>query len=246
MRKSGVGAQESDHPNFCDLQSSFNGHVTDAADDVVGDGLVLLDGQDVHGIRLVLRAQHEVLSRQLHVLDGKAAVPADGVHVALAAAVGLEGVVMAIEQHGGVGKQAGRHTHALAGRRRAAVIRDGAAAGCAAFQRPIDGGGAKWAGAEERLEEGYFELDEVSRKLLGRIVWRDYTQAEAVKGNLKASAGSRAPFLLCQTKRDSGASSPAEYALENEREHAVSPTLEQGLKGPKQKARKSAPEIVNA
>jgi hypothetical protein len=77
-------------------------------------------------------------------------------------------------------------------------------------------------------------------------VWRDYTQAEAVKGNLKASAGSRAPFLLCQTKRDSGASSPAEYALENEREHAVSPTLEQGLKGPKQKARKSAPEIVNA
>ena len=76
---------------------------------------MVLDGKDFHRIGLIVGTEDEVVAGELDVFDGTGAVLLDGVHVELAFAVWLEGIVMAIDEDRGPGKQAGVHAHAFAG-----------------------------------------------------------------------------------------------------------------------------------
>ena len=92
----------------------FDSNVTDAADDVVGDGLALFHSHDLDGIRLIMRAQNQVTAGGFDVLDGATLILEDGVHVELAFAIRLERVVMTVDQECGTGQEARVHTHAFA------------------------------------------------------------------------------------------------------------------------------------
>src|SRR2546426_3045104 len=92
----------------------LNSHVACAADEVVGGGLALCEGHHFHRVGLVVGTEDEVPAGQLHVFHGAAAVLVDRIHVGFALAVGFEGVVMAVDENGGTGEQAGVHAHTLA------------------------------------------------------------------------------------------------------------------------------------
>ncbi len=95
----------------------FNPYVTDAADNVVAGFIAFFDGEDFHGVGVVMRTQHEVAVGKFHVLDGAGFVFvfADGVHILFALAIGSQGVVVAVEEKGCAGEHAGKHAHAFAG-----------------------------------------------------------------------------------------------------------------------------------
>ena len=55
-----------------------------------------------------------MLAGDFDILHGTSVIPEDSVHVDIAFAIRLEGVVMAIDEYGGAGQKAGIHAHALA------------------------------------------------------------------------------------------------------------------------------------
>src|SRR5215469_5865730 len=92
----------------------FDADVADAADEVVAHLLAFFHGHDFDGIGLVVRAQDEVIAGDFDILHGAIAILDDGVHVELALAIGLKGVVVTINENRGAGKQARIHAHAFA------------------------------------------------------------------------------------------------------------------------------------
>ena len=89
--------------------------MADATDEVIGGGLAVFHGHDLDGICLVVRAQNQVLAGGFHVFDGTRTVLENGIHVELAFAIGLERVVVTVDEKRCPGKQTGVHTHAFAG-----------------------------------------------------------------------------------------------------------------------------------
>lgn len=62
-----------------------------------------------------MRPQNQIISGRLHILDGAGSILKDGVHIEFAFAVGLERIVMAVDEKRGAGQQTGVHAHAFAG-----------------------------------------------------------------------------------------------------------------------------------
>ena len=62
-----------------------------------------------------MRAQYQVSSGELHIFHRGTRVISDGIHVLFLAPVGLQGVVMPVDQHRGSWQQARIHTHAVGG-----------------------------------------------------------------------------------------------------------------------------------
>jgi len=60
-------------------------------------------------------AQDDILAGQLNVTHDARVVYAHGVHVQLALAIGLQGVVVAVYEDGSTGQKAGIHAHAVSG-----------------------------------------------------------------------------------------------------------------------------------
>src|SRR5436305_12040234 len=82
----------------------FNRDVANASDDQVGIGFAFLNRQQVYRIRLVMRTQYQIISGALHVLDSTATILTDGVHILLALAIRLQGIVMPVNEHGSAGE----------------------------------------------------------------------------------------------------------------------------------------------
>src|SRR5579864_9830620 len=87
--------------NLLSSELSFDADVADAPDQIIGGGFSFFHGQYFDGIGLVVGAQDQVVARDFDVLHGAVAVFRDRVHVELAFAVGLQGVVVAVEEDGG-------------------------------------------------------------------------------------------------------------------------------------------------
>jgi len=88
--------------------------VAHTTNQVVRSRGAILHGHDFDGVGLVLRPQDEMVSGNLHVLDGTATVLENSVHIELALAIGLEGIVVTIDEDVSAGKETGIHAHALA------------------------------------------------------------------------------------------------------------------------------------
>src|SRR6185437_14724307 len=91
----------------------LDSYVTDAADNVVGCGLSFFDLLNFNRISWIVRAQYEMIAGYFHVLHGEGVSFEDGIHVGFVLAVGLERVVVAVNQYGSAGQQARVHTHAV-------------------------------------------------------------------------------------------------------------------------------------
>ncbi len=88
--------------------------MTDAADEVIGWFPTFLHGQDFDGISLVVRTENELTAGSFHVLNGAGFVLEDSIHIVLTLAVGLERVVVAIDEKHGTGQKTGIHAHTFA------------------------------------------------------------------------------------------------------------------------------------
>ena len=98
-----------------EAESGFDADVADTADEIVGGSLVSFHGHELDGVSVVMGTKNEVLAGDFDIPDGASAVLANGVHVGVALAVRSKGIVMAIEENGSTGQEAGIHAHALAG-----------------------------------------------------------------------------------------------------------------------------------
>lgn len=92
----------------------FDAYVADPAYEIIGCGFALVHGHDVDGIGLVVGAQNQLVSGGFHVFNSAGSVFKDGVHVELALSVGLEGVVVAVDEECGTGQETRVHAHAFA------------------------------------------------------------------------------------------------------------------------------------
>src|SRR6476646_8982392 len=92
----------------------FNSHIADAADQVVVDFCSGLHRHDLDRVSGVVGTKDQVISRYFDILDGAGAALGDGVHVGVAFTIGLERIVVAIQQDRSAGKKAREHAHAFA------------------------------------------------------------------------------------------------------------------------------------
>lgn len=95
--------------------SGFNSDVADTSYQVIAGFLALLHGEHFDGIGLVMGPQDELMGCGFDVFDGAGFVFEDGVHIGFAFAVGLERVVMAVDEKRGTGQETGVHAHAFVG-----------------------------------------------------------------------------------------------------------------------------------
>jgi len=88
--------------------------VADASNQVVGGGLAIFHSHDFDGVGLIVRPQNQVIVRGFHIFHGAAFVFKHSVHIEFALTIGLERVVMTIDEQCGAWKKAGVHAHAFA------------------------------------------------------------------------------------------------------------------------------------
>lgn len=88
--------------------------MADTADQVVGRRLAIFDGHHINRISLIVRPQNQMIACRFHVFHRAGSVFQDGVHVELALAIGLEGIVVTVDQERGAGKETRVHAHTFA------------------------------------------------------------------------------------------------------------------------------------
>ena len=60
-----------------------------------------------------MRAQDQLIAGNFHIFDSTSTIAVDGIHIGLAFSIGLERVVVAIDENGGAGQKPRIHAHAL-------------------------------------------------------------------------------------------------------------------------------------
>src|SRR2546422_927586 len=89
----------------------FDSHVADASDEIVGGRLAFFHGHDLHRISVIVGTKNQVSARKFHIFHGTTAIFAHGVHIGFAFSVGLERIVVAVNEDGCARQKAGVHTH---------------------------------------------------------------------------------------------------------------------------------------
>ena len=96
-------------------KSRFNPHIAHATDQVIMRPLACLHGQDLDRISVVVGPQDQVLACDFDIPHSTKVIFIDGVHIRLALTIGLERVVMAVDENRCTGQQTRVHAHPLAG-----------------------------------------------------------------------------------------------------------------------------------
>ncbi len=92
----------------------FDADVADTADQVIGRRFAIFHSHHLDGISLIVGPENEVSTGSFHVLYRTCAIFEDGVHVELSFAVGLERVVVTVDQEGSAREESRVHAHAFA------------------------------------------------------------------------------------------------------------------------------------
>lgn len=88
--------------------------MADTADDVIGGRIAGFHRHELNRVGMVVGAKEKIFSDHFKITQ--AAVPvglANRIHVGLAFAIALQGIVMTIEENGSAGQEAGEHTHSF-------------------------------------------------------------------------------------------------------------------------------------